>query len=101
MTKVLFYETRFEPDLGAFKEEHLNSDHQSDRKSIAFIMNIVKWMEFSQAQNKTVNEYVFSNYLIDLAKFIASRRNEKFRSRVIILDNVSYYKTKEVMKILN
>ena len=77
----------------------LQTINLTERVSLISWISSNRW-SFSQAQNRTVNADVFSNYLIDLAKFIASRRNERFRRRVIILGNASYHKTKEVMKIL-
>ena len=70
--------------------------------SLSIIMSILSngnWMAFFK--NSTINADIFKTYFQQLSKWINKNQRFNYKTILIILDNCSIHKEKEVKKILN
>ena len=74
--------------------------------NVAESISLISWISstgwhYNHIRNKSINSQIFSEFVTDLSKFMNLRQLEKGRRSVLLLDNASIHKQKDVQEILS
>ena len=78
----------------------LKSINVTESISMISCISSTGW-HFNHIRNQSINSQIFSEFVVDLGKFMNSRLSEKSKRLVLLLDNASIHKTKDVQELLS
>ena len=78
----------------------LKSINVAESISLISCISFTGW-HFNHIRNKSINSQMFGEFVTDLGKFMNLWASEKGKRSVLLLDNASIHKTKDVKELLS